>query len=142
MRWLAAMLLSLSVTTPAFAQQTFVISEADCRLLSRHVPEPSVEFQPGVDVRGRDVVSADLGGRTPIKAPETFGIDIDVFLAERLGIPPDRKLYAPEANVAEVRVEGEKVYFDGQLISSPHQQEIADACRKKLEPIRPKARPK
>ncbi|NQV22527.1 MAG: hypothetical protein HQ511_14025 [Rhodospirillales bacterium] len=118
---------------PAFAQTKYVLSEADCRLLTRHDPAPDVAYQPGVDVHGRTVVPADLGGAPPIKAPETFTIDIDVFLADRLGIPADRKQFVPEANVAVVTVDGDRVYFDGQPLSDLNQQAIAEACQKKFD---------
>lgn len=125
--------IALFMGEPAFAQTKYVLSEADCRLLTRHVPAPDVAYQPGVDVRGRDVVPADLGGAQTIRVPETFTIDIDVFLADRLGIPADRKQFVPEANVAVVTVDGDRVYFNGQPLSNLKQQAIADACRKELD---------
>ncbi len=131
-RGTAALFLILAAPPLAHAQTEFVISRQNCRLLVRHVPDPGVEYQPGVDVRGREVVSADLGGRQPIKVPETFTIDIDVYLADRLGIPADPKLYVPEANVAVVSVEGDRVFFEGQPLSDLRQQAVAEACREKL----------
>lgn len=145
-RGIAALFLMLAAPPLAHAQTGFVISRQDCRLLVRHVPDPGVAYQPGVDVRGREVVSADLGGRQPIKVPEAFTIDIDVYLADRLGTPADRgrrridrrrkradpKLYVAEANVAVVSVEGDRVFFEGQPLSDLRQQAVAEACREKL----------
>jgi hypothetical protein len=81
--------LILAAQPLAQAQTSFVISAEDCRLLARHTPDPGVEYQPGIDARGRKVVPADLGGRLPVHVPETFIIDIDVYLADRPGIPAD-----------------------------------------------------
>ena len=128
----ATVFLMVAAPLLAHAQTGLVISEQDCRFLVRHVPDPGVAYQPGVDVRGREVVPAELGGRRPIEVPETFTIDIDVYLADRLGIPPDPRLYAPEANVAVVSVEGDRVIFEGQPLSDLRQQAVAEACREKL----------
>jgi len=129
----AVLILSVAAATAPYAQTIFVISENDCRLLTRYVPEPGVEYQPGVDVRGKEVASANLDDRPPIEAPKSFTIDIDVFLADRIGIPANPNLFVPEANVAEVRVDGDRVFFDGQPLSDLRQQAVADACREKLK---------
>lgn len=123
---------AVSVATVAWGEGTLTISEADCRLLTRHEPAPDVAYQPGVDVHGQAVTPADLGGRVPIEIPSTFTIDIDVFLAERLGIPANQKDYVPEANIAVVTVDGNEVRFNDQPLGNLQQEAIAAACSKKL----------
>ena len=123
---------AVSLATVAWGEGTLTISEADCRLLTRHEPAPDVAYQPGVDVHGRAVAPADLGGHVPIEIPSTFTIDIDVFLAERLGIPANKKNYFPEANIAVVTVAGNEVRFNDQPLGNLQQDAIAAACHKKL----------
>lgn len=58
---------SLALPAAARAQEPpqpvrIVITKVDCSRLIRHVPAPDVAYQPGVDVRGREVASADLPG--------------------------------------------------------------------------------
>ena len=67
------------------------ITRADCARLVAHVPAPDVAYEPGVDVYGREVVPADLGGAPRIELPETIVIDIEVDLQARFGTPEDRK---------------------------------------------------
>ena len=43
-------------------EQIILVTPSDCRLLTQHMPDASVEYKPSVDVRGNSVVSADLNG--------------------------------------------------------------------------------
>ena len=47
-------------TVPAPMEQILVVTEAQCNLLMPHIPDESVDYKPGKDVRGRDVVPADI----------------------------------------------------------------------------------
>ncbi len=86
---LAAALAAALAATPAAAHEkaTVAITRADCARLVAHVPGPDVAYQPGVDVYGREVAPADLGGAPRIELPETIFIAIEVDLLERFGIP-------------------------------------------------------
>ena len=63
--------------------ETVVITESHCRELVRHVPADDVAYRPGVEVKGRSVAPADLGGGTHIPVPDPFAITIKVELSER-----------------------------------------------------------
>ena len=58
--------------------RTVTVTRADCQRLVRHLPGADVAYQPGVDVQGRPVVSADLNGGSRIRLPETFSFDIRI----------------------------------------------------------------
>jgi hypothetical protein len=57
------------------------VTPADCRLLERHQPAPDVAYRPGVDVRGRPVAPADLGGAPGFELPPVleFTLALDPF---------------------------------------------------------------
>ncbi|MDG1709238.1 MAG: hypothetical protein P8H03_10780 [Emcibacteraceae bacterium] len=44
------------------AERIILVTPSDCQLLTPHVPDADVEYKPGKDVRGRDIVPADIGG--------------------------------------------------------------------------------
>lgn len=44
------------------SRRIILVTPADCQLLTPHVPDADVEYKPGKDVRGRDIVPADIGG--------------------------------------------------------------------------------
>ena len=94
--WALTLAIFPLVTVPA-AAATVIITKADCAALVRHVAEPGVAYEPGVDVNGRPVVSADLGDRPEIKLPEEIVIAITVDIDKRFDIPQTPDLFRPEA---------------------------------------------
>jgi hypothetical protein len=56
----------------------------ECRLLPEHKPNAGVAFQPGVDVGGRNVVSADINAPVTSIATDTIVVPLTVDLAKRM----------------------------------------------------------
>ncbi len=79
-RIFTASLLALAVALPAgaaFAKSTKVkMSGRDCRKLVQHRARADVNFKPGVDVRGRKVVGADVNNTMKLKLPTKIEFDI------------------------------------------------------------------
>ena len=141
----AAVLLALLLAPAAAASQletggapdhhTRVILEArDCRqLVTRHRPSLDTAYPPGVDARGNPVMPADLASSPRLQLPEVIVIDIliplEVFLGE--GTPP--RIGRSEVRLGEVRVEGERLSFNGQPLGDPAAAAIAAACHRILE---------
>ncbi len=105
------------------------ITRADCARLVAHVPDPDVAYESGVDVYGREVVPADLGGAPRIELPETILIDIEIDLLQRFGIPANPALYDPDAEVGEVVYKDGRFTFNGQPLQDEAQAELAARCQ-------------
>lgn len=119
------------VLSPGLAAQeraTVAISRADCARLVAHLPSADVAYQPGVDVHGRPVTTADLNAH-PIRTPDDFTIEIDIDLFERFGIPVDPTRYQASAKIGEVEVRGDRAYFNGQPLQDEAQADFAERCR-------------
>lgn len=141
MRTITALALAVSAALSMAAAagdepaDTLVIGARDCRrLVIAHLPAADVAYRPGVDVRGRPVVPADLGGGVHIRPPDPVVIDIVIPLFTFLGphTPPlteDAGVYA-----GSVVLEGGRLYFDGQPLDDPVTAAIAAQCRHVLEP--------
>ncbi len=128
--YLAAALFLLAaalVAAPAAAHEkaTVAITRADCARLVAHVPGPDVAYQPGVDVYGRAVAPADLGGPPRVELPETVLIDIEVDLLARFGIPANEVLFDPDAEVGEVVYRDGRFTFNGQPLQDLAQAELS-----------------
>ena len=108
---------------------TVAITKADCARLVAHVPGPDVAYQPGVDVYGRAVVAADLGGAPRIALPETILIDIEIDLLQRFGIPASPALYDGDAELGEVVYKDGRFTFNGQPLQDQAQAELAARCQ-------------
>jgi hypothetical protein len=114
-------------TAPASAE--IAISRKDCERLVRHEPAPDVTYQPGVDVHGRPVAPADLGGGQQIQLPDVIYIPIEVLIQDKFGIPANSVLYDATALVGVVSVRGNRVYFEDQELTDPEIAALEQACR-------------
>ncbi len=124
MRYLTAFLLCM-LALPATAQ-TINIDRDACAKLVAHTPTPDTTYQPGIDVEGRKVASADLDA-PQVNMPSVITIPVSSYLAADLGIPANR-LSASTANLGYIRVEGNNVYFNGQPIGSTAQENLGILC--------------
>jgi hypothetical protein len=120
-----------AVVWAAPAGAEIAISRRDCERLVRHQPGPDVAYQPGVDVHGRPVVPADLGGGQPIELPDVIYIPIEVLIQDRYGIPANSVLYDATALIGVVSVRGSEVYFEDQPLTDPEIAALEDACRER-----------
>ena len=135
----------LSSAAPDMAQaETVALSAADCKKLVQHVPADDVTYKPGVDVRGKAVVPADLGGGYDLKIPEEIHIQIGIDLADRLAlrdarrssgsVPTARKVlpFEGKAAIGVLTVKGNDAFWNGERIASQDEALLAEACRKGL----------
>src|SRR5262245_4444255 len=83
---IALVLVAAAWAAPASAE--IAISRKDCSRLVNHEPAPDVTYQPGVDVHGRPVAPADLGGGQQIQLPDVIYIPIEVLTQDSFNIPP------------------------------------------------------
>lgn len=75
--------LFLFITPVAMAQDDPVAPE--CRLLPNHVANDNVAYKAGVDVRGKNVVPADLNA-SQIELPETIVVPLSINLGQNTDI--------------------------------------------------------
>ena len=121
------------VANPA-AAQTVIITRADCSALVAHVPASGVEYAPGIDVRGRPVVPADLGGRPRLKMPDTVDIPVQIDMGERYGLPANSKLYELDhvkVGTARIRIKDGRAWFNGEPLTSAEHHAMVRACQKR-----------
>jgi len=138
-----------SFSLSAYAE-TVKLSTGDCSKLVQH--QPAVTYKPGVDVRGKAVAPADLGGGYNMQIPEEINIQIGIDLADRLalrdarrraaeptipGVPapaPVRKVlpYEGKAPVGMLTIKGNDAYWNGERIAPQDEALLAAACQKGL----------
>lgn len=116
------------------ARADVAVSKRDCDRLVKYQQPPGVEYQPGVDVHGRPVAPADLGGGYNIKPPEIIVIPIEVLIQDRFNIPANSVLWDAKAQVGTVIVKGDQVYYEGQLLGDPETAALEQLCREQFAP--------
>lgn len=130
--WTLVMLL---LAVPAFAQQAYTPMPPDenvalpntpvvtwdrfCRKLADHHPSSNVDYQPGVDVHGRQVASADLPRGADLNLPNSYRMFITSEQASKLGLDIPGTPLATDALIGEVLVglDG-RVTFNGEPIQN------------------------
>ena len=127
--------LVVAVSSAAHAQTSLLsVRTDDCRQLVSHAPADDVAYVPGVDVRGRPVVRADLGGGYDIFAPDEVNIDIRLDIAERLGLGGEdfangaSALLSGEGVVGRVTVRGNDIYWNGNILARDSHAALSAAC--------------
>lgn len=109
-----------------------VLSNDACRNLTAYQPgiDGDAAYKPGVDVTGKPVVEADLGGGG-IKAPETVEFDLTVDMAQYLGysVAP-----TPEGHIhiAKITVLPDgRVLRDGEPLEGQAEVALRALCQQK-----------
>lgn len=132
-RLLASAVLMVPVAVSHVSAATITITRVDCeKLVTRHEAAADVAYKPGVDVHGRKVVPADVGGSVRIEPPTKFAIPIDINLQERFGIPLNPKLFEADAEVGTVTWDNGKAWFNGQPLVTDGAAELARVCKELL----------
>jgi hypothetical protein len=149
---LAAMVVGAMGIAGAAHAETVTVSAADCRRLVNHRPSDDVAYKPGMDVHGRAVAPADLGGGYPaMGVVDEIDIPISVDLADRLGRARARSVgigkpttaarplppYEGHVPVGTVTIKGNDVLWDGEPLLPKDEAVLATACRARLEQATP-----
>lgn len=127
---LASVLLASVVAAAAQAAEPgyLELDRRACDSLVEHVPDAGVAYQPGVDVHGNPVVPADLN--PPIAIPEVFLIPLELDLYDTFGLPDDPTLLEGDVLLGTVRLEGDRVTYNGQELTDPQSRALAVLCQR------------
>lgn len=122
---------STSATSPAVSEDggRVQITRRTCADLVAHVPSAGAAYRPGVDVHGRPVAPADLSRLPKILPPDEIIVEIDLRLADRLGLPARPGQYDGEVPLALVTVADGRVFYNGVPLADDQQAAIDRACQ-------------
>ncbi len=134
-----SLLVLLVVVAPLAAAETVTVTREDCARIARHVASADVAYQPGGDVNGNAVASADLDdeGRLDLAGGDitlNIGVPIIAFAGtvgdETKFINQGGKIgnFDATAGIGAVTLSGGVVHFNGRPLSSPKARRLAAAC--------------
>lgn len=125
-----ALMIYLSTVQPDKGALFLNISDDVCTAIIAHMPQDDVTYKPGVDVKGKPVVEADITA-TPVRPPETATFDITVDMAKYAGIDVPAGLEG-QSTVGKVTVGRDgSITFNGEPMEGPAQAALRDLCSKK-----------
>lgn len=137
-------LVVLLFTPPAVAQDTgegtgeavtqMSVSLEDCKRLVRHKARDDVAYKPGVDVRGKEVVPAEIKPLGAITVPDEIVIDFGLDLAGRYGFG-GAALFDATAGIATVHYDlaSGALTFNGKPLLKDDSRAIERACEMRLK---------
>lgn len=101
-----------------------------CRTIVAHEPVDDVRYRPGVDVRGKAVVPADVSGSKPLELPNDIAIDLTVPLRQLIGDAAPALIAEADTALGQVTVNREsgEIRYNGQLLSSPASATLVQSC--------------
>ncbi len=115
--------------------ETITITKQVCQEITKHTPAADVAYQPGVDARGKKVAPADLSGTQAVKLPDVITIDvnpqIEKWLTKTDRFPNDR-LKTSEIKLGTIKLEGDKITYNGQPLSDDQQDNLSVLCLNSL----------
>jgi len=102
-----------------------LLAEKECRYLTAYQPSPdnNADYKPGVDVRGKPVVGADI---TPpvIQPPEKYSFNLTVDMAKYIGLTAPTGVEG-KTRIGTITVEKGQLRFNG----NPLEGDAAAALR-------------
>lgn len=110
--------------SPVEVDEPFSFSDADCRWLTRHIPDADVAYKPGVDVHGKAVVPADLNGTYDFELPETVIASVSRRLLGHRNLEQE----TPFAEI-EIDVATGAIRINGRGLESEEQEQLVAWCR-------------
>jgi len=104
------------------------MSARDCRKLVQHQTQANINYRPGVDVRGRKVTSADLGGGNKLKLPSK--VEFNIAFNPLKGSAASR-FGETSASMGKVKYDISKnaFTFNGQPMNDRAMADMARKCR-------------
>ena len=125
-----------AVVAEEAAGEPFIwVSRHECDALVAYRPDPSVEYQPGVDATGRPVAPADLPGHQPLElSAEDVSVELRIPLSEFYQAPASLLPLIGNAEIdpGRVTVRDGVAYLGDQRLTDQEQNAIARACAERL----------
>ncbi len=129
-RLLIVLALAVLAARATTAEEGVVLTDAECRLLVRHVPAADVAYEPGVDVHGNAVAPADLGA-PEITIPDEITIDVTALVYELLQTTPPPGLEDTQIDLGKVVFRDGQLTYNGQPLGEVADSALIAACRER-----------
>lgn len=120
--------------SPAWAQPPAVAGDdmiiEFCRTVVAHVPADDVHYRAGVDVHGKPVVPADVGGSQQVRAPDLITIDLTVPLRDLIAAAGPALVGGAEADLGQISVNRRngEILYNGQILAGGLADELKQSC--------------
>jgi hypothetical protein len=122
----------IGLSSVAANSATITVTRESCNRVVAYQPSPDVAYQPGVDVNGNEVASANYDNGPQIVVPKEIVIPIEVDLQQRAGRSTTDRKYDSNAQIGVVSYRDGKVFYNGKPLQGENQTKVAAACKRLL----------
>ena len=117
---------------PVSASETnVIISKKDCGQLIHHQIYSDIDFEPGVDVRGKKVKSVEYFRDERLTLPKKLSFKLNLDIAKRYGLDVyDLAVVMPTGSI---NLKGRTIYFNGRKLNAEDSLAITTKCQKVIQ---------
>ena len=102
------------------------LDDGFCRRAVEYQKPAGVDYEPGIDVKGKPVVEADLN-KSPVQMPDVVSIPVTIDLAQYLGLPSSsaKETYAV---LGELTYENGAFSYNGEPLNGKAAESLRKLC--------------
>ena len=117
---------------PVSASETNVIvSEKDCGQLIHHQVYRDINFEPGVDVRGKKVKSVEYFRDERLTLPKELSFSLNLDIAKNYGL--DANGLSAVMSVGRIKLKGRTIYLNDWKLNTKDSFAITTKCQKVIQ---------
>ena len=101
---------------PVSASETnVIISKKDCGQLIHHQYYRDIDFNPGVDIRGKKLKRAEYLGDERLTLPKEFSFNLNLDIAKNYGL--DANGLSAVMAVGRIKIKDRTIYFNDRKLN-------------------------
>ena len=123
---------TLITAFPAAASETnVIISKMDCGQLIHHRFHHDIDFEPGVDVRGKKVESVEYFSSKKLTLPKKFSFKLNLDIPKTYGL--DANGLSAVMSVGRIKLKDRTIYLNDRELNAKDSLAIATKCQKIIQ---------
>ena len=117
---------------PVSASETnVIISKKDCGQLIRHQFYRDIDFEPGIDIRGKKVKRVEYFGDEKLTLPKEISFKLNLDIAKIYGL--DANGLSAVMSVGRIKLKGRTIYLNDRKLNAKDSLAITTKCQKFIQ---------
>ena len=117
---------------PVSASKTkVIISKKNCGQLIHHQIYSDIDFEPGVDIRGKKMKRVEYFGDERLTLPKDFSFKLNLDIARIYGL--DANGLSAVMSVGRIKLKGRTIYLNDRKLNAKDSLAITTKCQKVIQ---------
>ena len=113
------------------SETNVIISKKDCGQLIRHQVYRDINFEPGIDVRGKKVKSVAYSRDERLTLPKELSFNLNLDIAKNFGL--DANALSAVMSVGRIKLRGRTIYLNDRKLNAQDILAITTKCLKVIQ---------